>query len=98
FAVAMRLDAQAAEFEAVEFGEQGLQLVKVDAHFMGDFIFVGQASELAGKLGVGGIDEAAFAAQFARAPVEFAETVEDGAADAELGIRTELHVLGEIKL
>src|SRR5713101_5871154 len=42
-AVAGRLDVQAAEFETVEFGEQGLQ---------------------------------------------FVETVEDGAADAELGVRT----------
>src|SRR6266478_2751382 len=97
-AVAGRLDVQAAEFETVEFGEQGLQFVKVDAHLTGDFIFVGRASKPTGKLAVGGIDEAAFAAQLTRAPVEFAETVEDGAADAELGVRTELHVLREIEL
>src|SRR5260370_20745491 len=97
-AVAGRLDVQAAEFETVEFGEQGLQFVKVDAHLTGDFIFVERASEPSGKLTVGGIDESALSPQLAPAPVEFAETVEDGAADAELGVRTELHVLGEIEL
>jgi len=98
FAIARKLDLQAAEFEAVEFGEQGLQLAKVDTHPVGDFIFIRRASELAGKLGAGGFDEAAFATQVARAPVEFAETVKDSAPDAELGVRTELHVLGQIEL
>src|SRR3981081_661130 len=65
---------------------------------MGDFIFGRHAPELAGKLGVGGIDEAAFAAQFARTPVKFAKAVENGSANTKLGVRTELHVLGEIKL
>src|SRR6202521_1468811 len=98
FAVARRLDAQAAEFKAVQLSEQGLQFLKLDAHLLGDFMFVGGASEFSGKLGIGGVDQAAFAPQFARAPVEFAEIVEDSAADAELGIRTELHVLREIEL
>src|SRR5208282_2457491 len=98
FAVARILDAQAAEFEAVEFGEQGLQLVKVNPHLLRDFIFGGGAAELAGEIAVRRINEAAFAAQFARAPVQFAETVEDGAADTELGVRTELHLLGQIEL
>jgi hypothetical protein len=98
FAVAGRLDPQAAEFEAVEFGNQGLQFVQVDAHLMGDFIFVGRASELAGKVAVDGIDEAAFPTQFARAPVKFAKAVDDGAANAKLGLTTELHLLGQIEL
>ena len=62
FAVAGRLDPQAAEFEAVEFGEQRLQFMQIDSHFIGNLIFVGRASKPAGELVVGDIDEATLAA------------------------------------
>ena len=39
-----------------------------------------------------------FAPQIARTPVHFAQTVQNGAADAELGIGPELHMLGPVKL
>ncbi len=61
FAVSGILDAQAAQFEAVEFGEQRLQCAQVNTHFVSDFVFAGRTSELARKLAVYGIDEAAFA-------------------------------------
>ena len=41
---------------------------------------------------------ARLAPQLARSPVHFAQAVEDGAADAKLGVGAELHVLGLIEL
>ena len=43
-------------------------------------------------------DFARLAPQLARSPIHFAQAVENRSPDAELGIRAELHMLGEIKL
>ena len=47
---------------------------------------------------MGLFDLARLAPQLARTPVHFAQAVENGAADAELGVGAELHVLGVIEL
>ena len=75
-----------------------LQLLQGHAQFRRDFVFGGSAAQLQAELAVGFFDLARLAPQFARTPVHFAQAVEDGAADAELGVGTELHVLGAVKL
>src|SRR5271165_1199381 len=97
-AVPGRLDAQAADFEAVELAQQVLQLLQGHPEFGRDFVFRGGAAQLQAELAVGFFDLARLAPQLARTPVHFAQTVEDGAADAELGVGTELHLLGTVKL
>ena len=84
------LDVEAAEIEAFEFGEQVLEGVEGEVEIGGDFRLGGRTSEFVAEAGRGGFDLAGLAAQIARAPVEFAEAVEDGAADAELGVGLEL--------
>src|SRR5271168_1961108 len=71
--VAGRLDAQAAQFETIEFGEQRLQFAELDAHLVSDFVFAGRAAQLAREFEIGGVDETTLPAQFPRAPVEFAK-------------------------
>ncbi len=49
------------------------------------------------QIAVGLFDAASLAAQMPRAPVHFAEAVQDGAANAELGVGFQLHVLAGIE-
>ena len=87
------LDAQAADFECVEFREQALKFVEPEAERVCQIVFVGSPAQLDRDLVVRLFDLAALAAEFARAPVEFPQAVEDGAANAELGVGAELNVL-----
>ncbi len=98
FLLERRSHAQAAEFQAIEFREQGLELMEIEVHFAGEFTFRRNTAELGGEQAVGLLDQTAFAAEVAWSPIQFTQAIEDGAADPELGIRAELDVLGQIEL
>ena len=96
-AVPRRLNAQAADFEAIEFGQQGcnsasrMPIARASSFPWG-------AAQFEAELAVGLLDLARLAAQLARSPVNLPQAVKDGAPNAELGVGTELHMLGVVEL
>jgi hypothetical protein len=64
---------------------------------VGDFKVGGGAAELGHERLNCLLDGTALAPQFPGAPVEGAQVVQDGAADAELGVASELYLLGWIE-
>src|SRR5579872_4013708 len=98
FSVPRRLDAQTSDLQAVQLAEQVLKILKSHAHLGGHLVLGGGTAQLEAQLAVRLLDLSRLAPQLARSPVHFAQAVEDGAADAKLGIGAELHVLGTVEL
>src|SRR5450432_1746519 len=92
FSVVGRNRPQAADFKRADFAEQLLQVRQGDFHFEGQLRLAGIATQIQTQLVVRFLEAPRLAAEVARAPVHFAQAVEDRAANPELGIRTEQYV------
>ena len=77
-------------FEIIEIAAQRAQLVERDFQILCEFLFCGRAAEVGRERGGRGVEFACLAPETTSARVEGAKTVEDGAANAELGIGREL--------
>ena len=93
-----RLDAQAAHLQTVQFSQQVLQLLQGHAQFGGYLVLRGDPAQFQTELAVGFLDLARLAPQLSRTPIHLPQAVEDGAADAKLGVRAELHMFGAVEL
>ena len=92
------LGVEAAEFKAAQFADELLQLLKLQSPWPSAISCSAGArprrwARIAGGLG----DGACLATQLARAPVERAQPVQDGAANAELCVALELDVAARVE-
>src|SRR5579875_1247069 len=93
-----KLRFEAAQLEAAQFAEELLELLQLHAQLGGDFFVAGGAAEGGVQAGMGLLDAARLAAQLARAPIEGAQAVENGAANAEFGVRGQGDVFAGVVL
>ena len=84
---------QRADLESLEIAQQLLVILETNAHLRSDLGLARRTAEAGRQHADGLFDSAPLAAQFARAPIEGAQTVEDRAPDTELRVAAKLHLL-----
>lgn len=72
--------------------------VRAEAHFVGNFAFLGSAAELRGQCIGYGIHLLLPFAQIARSPIELTQAIQNGALDTMFGISVEDHILVRVVL